>query len=151
MENDITKDLKDFFNNSIQRYGEEVTYAIATWKPSIKESINYYSNNKFDKYDDKEIYKELIRNMILCNESDNMFVNFTKKMVAANDIESLYNSIQFHEQYKDAIVKAYIKYAHVPYEKRIERSTDENKVLFLNKVTNYDGYKEYVKTKKKKR
>ena len=149
---EITKELSEFYNHIIDRYGEDIAYAMTTWKPTIKESINYYSKNKFEKYTDKEIYKEFIRNIILCDDNDNMMVTFTKKMIGANDIDSLYNCIEHHEIYKDQIVKSYIKNVHIPFEKKLERCTDENKVLFLNKINNYDEYIEkYNKMKRKKR
>ena len=145
--NAITTELKDFFKTAINRYGEEMAYAMTTWDKGVLESINYYSKNRFEQYDKIDLYKELARNEVLCDDSKNNFVRLTKNLAAKGDMSTFCEMVDLKKPYKEALIKAYIKYAHVSIEYRIQNCQDEEKFTYLQNIDKYRTKKTKAKAK----
>lgn len=147
--NTLAVDLKKFFTHVIDVYGDDVAYAMATWKKSITEAINYFSKNKFEKKTDVDIYKELIRNEVLCEDNENDLVPLVKNMVAGNDIGAICDCIEFSDGFKETLIKAYMRHAHIPYESMIKKCEDQDNIYsYLETIDHYGVKKASARTKK---
>ena len=107
--------LKNFFKTVEGIYGEDMAYAMAMEERDIKDSLNKYSNYRFMGYDTTEIYKELIRNELLCNPKENTFVPMTRALVNEGRINDCFELCEFNLKYKVALVKAFIRHSNVDY------------------------------------
>ena len=116
--------LKNFFKAVNGIYGEDMSYAMAMEERDIKDSLNKYSKNRFAKFDTTEIYKELIRNELLCKPEENVFVPITVKLVSEGDYNSCFELCEFNLKYKVALVKAFIKHCDDNYKKQYKNCED---------------------------
>ena len=116
--------LKNFFKTVEGIYGEDMAYAMAMEERDIKDSLNKYSNYRFMGYDTTEIYKELIRNELLCNPNENTFVPITRALVKEGKYEECFELCEFNIKYKVALVKAFIRHSNVDYKKQYKNCTD---------------------------
>ena len=140
--NTLSKELKGFFTHVIDVYGDDVAFAMATWKKSMIESINYFSKHAFEKYTNVDLYIELIRNEVLCEENENDLVKTVKNMVHTGDLDTIFECIEFNARFKETLIKSYMNHAHIPYERMLKRCTDKDNIFsYIETIDQYKSAK----------
>ena len=137
METELSIELKMFFVKLINVYGEDVAYAMAMSKPEIIDSLNCYSNFKFDKYDSLDIYKELLKTVTLCNNTDNIYADTTRNSIRKFKVSELYRQIDSDPKFRSALVKTFINKSHYSYEYILTKCEDDDAKRCFNMIDNY--------------
>ena len=141
MESLLSKKLKTFFSTAKEIYGEDMAFAMAIDKDDILESLNLYSNYRFDGYSTGDIYKELIKNELV---SSNVMLPIIKSFIENNEVNEIFTFIDSNENYKATLIRSYINNSHKQndykdvkeYIDKIDDFTPEysyGKVLTLNR------------------
>ena len=120
----LANKLKIFFKTVEGIYGEDMAYAMAMEEKDIKDSLNKYSKNRFAKFDTTEIYKELVRNELLCDSKENAYVPITRTLVNEGRINDCFELCEFNLKYKVALVKAFIRHSYDDYKNQYKKCTD---------------------------
>jgi hypothetical protein len=105
MENNLRTKLRTFYKCISSVYGEHIAQAMSIEKQDIKESLDYYSSYRFQEFTTEDIYKELIKNELLSNNS---MTPITRKLVEENNIGEIFGLLDSNEKYKSTLVRAYI-------------------------------------------
>ena len=145
--------LKNFFKTVEGIYGEDMAYAMAMDQKDIKESLNMYSNYRFMGYDTTEIYRELIRNELLCDPKENVFVASTRKLIEEGRRNDCFELLEFNIKYKVALVKAFIRHSNEDYKTQYKNCTDRSAKRSFKELQKYEATelkekREYLKAKR---
>ena len=123
MEEILSKKLKTFFSTIKDIYGDDMAFAMAIEKDDIIESLNMYSNFRFNGYSTGDIYKELIKNELVSN---NIMLPITKSFIEDGKVNEIFTFIDANENYKATLIRSYINNAHKPNDyERVKEYTDK--------------------------
>ena len=133
---ELYEKLKEFYQKIDNRYGEDMAVAISI-EGDMVDSLNKYSGNMFEGYNTYDIYKELLKNHTLMNNTGTM-VEFTKKLIQDRKVDDLYRAIDLKAPYKADLIRSFIRSSHLSYGKQLSLSMDENARFYFRMIDRYE-------------
>ena len=137
-EPELSKKLRSFILSMDDTYGSGTTLELArVHRGELYDSLNRYSHDKFVEYSDEDILAELIMDELLCDPDENDYVKETRRLTCLKtSAERVFKEVRQDEQYRDALIRSFIKRAGMPFATKVE-GVSEAVVNMIQKISSY--------------
>ena len=138
VEPELSKKLRAFILSMDDTYGDGTTIGLArTHSDGLYDALNRYSHDAFVQYSEEDILAELIMDELLCDPSENDYVDVTRRLASLKtSAERIFKEVRQDKHYKEALIHSFIKRAGIPFSKKtanISRAV----VDMIQKVSSY--------------